>query len=321
MAAPLFFAAPPAAAAPEGASFLPPKCHDIPVTAEASMSWKYAVFTVMCPECDLEETASLAASLGFDGLEWRVAEKSPDPIDEIDYWSGNRSTVDINDVGTDLARAKEIASRHGLAMPILGTYMKASEPGVVEAAMQAAADVGCPKLRVGPPGYDGSRTYQELYEEAVRDYEKVAELAREYGVQACIEMHMGNITPSAGLAHRLVSHFDPKELGIIFDPGNMVVEGYEHYQMALELLGPYLSHVHAKNCLWAQAGEEDGVARWEWRMAPVKGGQADWAEIVAALKKVGYQGWLSFEDFSEGETSAKLADALCHLKGLEANVS
>jgi sugar phosphate isomerase/epimerase len=285
------------------------------------MSWKYAVFTVMCPESGLEETASLAASLGFDGLEWRVTKKSPEPIDEISYWGGNRSTVDIDNVGTDLARAREIADAHGLAMPILGTYMKASEPDVVEAAMQAAADAGCPKLRVGPPGYDGSRPYQELYEEALRDCEKVAELARRYDVQACIEMHMGNITPSAGLAHRVVSHFDPKELGVIFDPGNMVVEGFERYQMALELLGPYLSHVHAKNCVWVHAGDEDGAARWEWRMAPVRRGQADWAEIVAALKKVRYQGWVSFEDFSEGETRAKLADALGYLKRLEATVS
>jgi sugar phosphate isomerase/epimerase len=136
-------------------------------------------------------------------------------------------------------------------------------------------------------------------------------------VQACIEMHMDIITPSAGLAHRIVSHFDPAHVGVIFDPGNMVVEGYEQYQMALELLGPYLSHVHAKNCLWEKVGEEDGVARWQWKMAAVKQGQTDWKKVVAALKKVGYNGWLSFEDFSEGETRAKLAEALAYLKGLE----
>ena len=88
--------------------------------------------------------------------------------------------------------------------------------------------------------------------------------------------------------------------------------------MALELLGPYLSHVHAKNCMWVHTGDDDGVAQWEWRMAPVKGGQADWGKIVAALKRVGYQGWLSFEDFSSGDTRTKLADGLRYLKSLEA---
>ena len=285
------------------------------------MAWKYAVFTVMCPESDLEETAALAKSVGLDGLEWRVAEKAPEPITEVSYWGANRSTVDVDDIAADLKRAKEIADRHGLAMPILGTYMKCDELAVVESVMQAAATVGCGKMRVGPPGYDGSRPYQELFDEAARNFERVAALGRQHGVQACIEMHMGNITPSAGLAHRLVSSFDPKEVGVIFDPGNMVVEGFENYQMALELLGPYLSHVHAKNCLWAKTGEKDGVAQWEWRMAAVKEGQADWKQIVAALKKVGYEGWLSFEDFSDGDAKTKLSEALGYLKQLEATIS
>ncbi len=284
------------------------------------MPWKYAVFTVMCPELDLEQTAALAGSLGLDGLEWRVTKKVVEPIAEVSYWGANRSTVDIDDVESDLARAKQIADRSGLAVPVLGTYMKCSELETVERAMRAAAAVGCAKLRVGPSSYDGSRPYADLFHETLRSFEQVAELARSYRVQACIEMHMGNITPSAGLAHRLVSHFDPAQVGVIFDPGNMVVEGHENYQMALELLGPYLSHVHVKNCMWLNTGEEDGVAKWEWKMAAVKQGQADWTAIVAALKKVGYDGWLSFEDFSDGDTATKLSDALAYLKELEASL-
>ena len=281
------------------------------------MAWKYAVFTVMCPECDLEQTATLAKSLGFDGLEWRVTKKAPEPITKVSYWGANKSTVDVDNIDTDLARAKKIADANGLAMPILGTYMRAADSEVVERVMKAAASVGCQKMRVGPPAYDGKRPYPELYEEAVRDYQKVEKLAKQYGVQACVEMHMNIITPSAGLAHRLVSHFDPKYVGVIFDPGNMVTEGFENYQMGLELLGPYLSHVHAKNMMWVRTGEENGVAKWEARMAATKQGQTDWKAVVAALKKVNYQGWLSFEDFSDGDTKTKLSEAIGYLKGLE----
>jgi sugar phosphate isomerase/epimerase len=282
------------------------------------MAWKYSVFTVMCPELDLEQTASLAASLGFDGLEWRVTKKAPEPIKEISYWRGNRSTVDVDNIEADLKRARQIADHHGVAMPVLGTYMSCSQPDVVERVMQAAASVGSTKMRVGPPGYDGKRPYQELYDQALRDYQKVAALARKYQLQACLEMHMGNITPSAGLAHRLVSHFDPAEIGVIFDPGNMVVEGFENYQLGLELLGPYLSHVHAKNALWEKTGEEGGAAKWEYKMVAMKQGQANWTAVVAALKKVAYDGWLSFEDFSEADTKTKLSDGLVYLRALEA---
>ncbi len=281
------------------------------------MPWKYAVFTVMCPELDLEATAALAAEAGFDGLEWRVTKKSPEPITQPSYWSANRSTVDIEAVDTDLAEAKAIADRHGLQLPALGTYMGCDALTQVEAAMRAAAAVGCPKLRVGAPRYDGSQSYTKLFEQARRDFEKVAALSRRYRVQACIEMHMGNITPSAGLAHRLVSSFDPAEIGVIFDPGNMVVEGFENYQMGLELLGPYLSHVHVKNMQWVKSGERDGAAVWESQASSMRQGQADWGKIAAALKKVGYQGWLSLEDFSDRDTKLKLVEAVTYLKALE----
>lgn len=284
------------------------------------MAWKYAVFTVMCPECDLEQTAELAASLGFDGLEWRVTKASPEPITEISYWRGNRSTVDVDDIEHSLPKAKQIADRYRLAMPILGTYTRCSEHGLVERVMRTAAAVGTYKMRVGAPLYDGSRPYPELFDEAVKDFEKIEKLAAKHGVQACLEMHMEIITPSAGLAYRLVSNFDPKHVGVIFDPGNMVVEGYEQYQMALELLGPYLSHVHAKNTMWVQTGEEEGVAKWEWRMVATKRGQTDWQKVLATLKKVGYDGWLSFEDFSGGDTRSKLQEALTYLRAVEAQL-
>jgi len=284
------------------------------------MSWKYAVFSVMCPEHDPKETAALAAAVGLDGIEWRVTKKAPEPIEEVSYWQGNRSTIDIENVEADLTNAKALADEHQLSLPALGTYMQCHELSVVESAMRAAAAVGCPKLRVNIPDYDGSRPYQELFDETRSNFEKVAELAHSHGVQACIEMHMGNITPSAGLAYRLVSNFDPAEVGVIFDPGNMVIEGFENYQLGLELLGPYLSHVHVKNALWVQTGEDEGVATWEWRMAPVKKGQANWETIVAALKKVNYDGWLSFEDFSDGDAKAKLSEGLAYMKKLETAV-
>ncbi len=285
------------------------------------MAWRYAIFTVMCPELDLEQTAELAASLGFAGLEWRVTKRAPEPITQPSYWGANRSTVDVEHIEEDLPRAKQIADRYGLEMPVLGTYMPCSDHMTVERVMRAAADVGCRKLRVGAPGYDGSRPYPELYEQAVRDFGKVAELAEKAGVQACLEMHMNIITPSAGLAHRIVSHFDPADIGVIFDPGNMVREGFENFQMGLELLGPYLSHVHVKNAGWMKAGEEDGVAKWQSQSLSTNQGLIDWSVVMKALHTVGYDGWFSFEDFYAGDTRAKLTDGLGFLKRLEASLS
>ncbi|MFB0545645.1 MAG: sugar phosphate isomerase/epimerase family protein, partial [Anaerolineae bacterium] len=139
------------------------------------------------------------------------------------------------------------------------------------------------------------------------------------GVKVNLEIHMTYITPSAALAHRLVSHFDPRYIGVIYDPGNMVREGYEAWRLGLELLGPYVSHVHVKNAAWEPAGqEEDGTQRWEAREAPLWKGLVNWRQVLAELRIAGYEGYLSLEDFSIAQpTREKLAADLAYLKRLE----
>jgi sugar phosphate isomerase/epimerase len=74
----------------------------------------------------------------------------------------------------------------------------------------------------------------------------------------------------------------------------MIIEGREAWQLGLELLGPYLDYVHAKNICWVRDG-----ARWRWQFAALEHGQVDWREIATALRRVGYDGYISNENFFE----------------------
>jgi len=114
-----------------------------------------------------------------------------------------------------------------------------------------------------------------------------------------VETHHLTIAPSASLAYRLVSHCHPDQIGVLYDPGNMVHEGYEQFKMGLELLGPYLAHVHVKNAAWSQTGKrEDGTAAWRCEWSPLAGGVVDYRRLLQDLKSVGYDGYLGIEDFS-----------------------
>ena len=44
--------------------------------------------------------------------------------------------------------------------------------------------------------------------------------------------------------------------------------------------------------------EDDGSVRWEHRWDTLAGGQADVRGYLAALADVGYDGWVTCEDFS-----------------------
>jgi sugar phosphate isomerase/epimerase len=277
--------------------------------------FRYSVFTVMLPEQTPEEAASALHRFGYDGVEWRVTDPPSVSNAEPGYWSGNRCTVNINRLKDELPRVKTLCEAEGLQVPALGTYLSATDTGRIRECMAFARELGCPQLRVGVPGYDGSRPYPELYEEGLRQWEAVEKLAAEMGIRANVEMHMGNICPSAGLAHRFVSHFDPKHVGVIYDPGNMVIEGYENWQMGMELLGPYLAHVHAKNTEWRYGTDVHGTIRFRPDWTPIQEGIVPWDQVLCALEKVGYNGWISFEDFCTMRWDRKLKDDLAYLKG------
>ena len=123
---------------------------------------------------------------------------------------------------------------------------------------------------------------------------------------------------SASSALRVLDGFDPEYFGLIYDPGNMVYEGYEAYQLGFEMLGKYLAHVHVKNAALVPGGEgEFGETKYNQVWSPMKKGSANLPAMIKALVKVGYDGWLSVEDFSnEKPTREKLEENIAYLKEL-----
>jgi len=286
---------------------------------------KYSVFTVMLPEWTPEEAAPRLAAAGYEGVEWRVNLPPTKAIDSVPsagrYWSANRCTIDVNSLPGAAASVREMTERAGLKLCALGTYTDASDYAEVRKVMEASAIMGCPMLRIGPPRFGDGDDYNALFSKAVEDFGKVEAAAKEFGVKATIEVHMNTITSSPSLAHRLASHFDPRYVGVILDAGNMVFEGYENYSLALQLLGPYLAHVHVKNYSWRKVGEKDGTAIWTAEPDTMWGGSADYRRLLGLLKGIGYSGYLSFEDFNEAlPTTEKLTRNIEYMRRLEASL-
>ena len=269
---------------------------------------KYSVFTVIMPDHSIADVAKKLREWGYDGVEWRVHDQCHIPPKEI------------------VGRAKEvhrISADNRLEICNLATYLHVKEGELIKRVMEGAQIMGAPACRVGVPPYNRARNYNEIFAETLADLAAIEKLSEKYGVKALIEIHFGNIAPSAGLAHRLVSNFNPKYIGVIFDPGNMIYEGMENWRLSLELLGPWLAHVHVKNTSWDIAETmPDGRTRWQPSAATLQGGIVDWGEVIQDLLAVGYKGYLSSEDFSRGEsTEDKVRNGLRYLKGLEAAAS
>jgi sugar phosphate isomerase/epimerase len=255
---------------------------------------KVSVFTVMLPELSPEEAVEELRQAGYDGVEWRVTAAPPARRSEpASYWANNFCT--LAPTPDDAQRARRLADSAGLNMPSLGTYNRMPDLAAVERDMQFAQSAGVSQIRVGVGRSLDSHTYAELFAQTQKHLEQVVELGRRYGVRALVETHPNTITPSASSAYRLLEPFDPAAVGVIYDPGNLVTEGYEDYRIGLELLGPYLAHVHIKNGAFKRP---EGGGLWRPVNTPLEDGAVDFAFLFATLRKVGYRGWLGVEDFS-----------------------
>jgi len=276
---------------------------------------KFSVFTVMTPEFTPEEIVKKLVKMGFDGIEWRVVTELKEEKGEISFWKNNKCTLSLEDLDKKADYIKKLTQKENLKICNLATYLNTDEFEKIEKAMQVAQIMECPQIRVNVPKYSKRDDYNSLFSLAQANLEKVAKISSKYNVKAVLELHMGNIIPSASAAYRLIAPFDPEHIGVIYDPGNMVYEGYENWRMGMQLLGKYLAHVHVKNSKWIiEKKENDGTFLWRPIWAPLKEGIVNWREVIDDLKSVGYTGYLSFEDFSDIPTEKKLIEDIEYIK-------
>ena len=287
---------------------------------------KLAVYTCSLPEYNIEESVTAIKEMGYDAVEWRVDSLAgiprsmlPADIDEYEwrYWLDNKSTLNIADIKNECLKAKKLCDEAGIEIVNLATTLRGDDV-TLEAVLEAAAAIGCKTIRGPMANYTPAKPYWEQFDE-YRAYLRHCEpMLKKYGVKFLLETHHGTMISSASSALRVLDGFDPEYFGLIYDPGNMVYEGYEAYQLGFEMLGKYLAHVHIKNAALVPAGEDEfGATKYAQAWVPLKKGSANLAALIKALKHVGYDGVLSVEDFSnEKPTREKLEENIAYLRAL-----
>lgn len=274
---------------------------------------KFSVFTASTPEWTPDEALEHLAEQGWDGVEWRV--KDQDAAEVPGFWAGNRATWPLSSLRSDVARIAEATRAAGLEMSGIGGYALCSEHNDVETLLAATAALGARQVRVCTPRLGGA-PYPELFAAARRDFAHVAQRAAHHGVKALVELHHETIVSSASAALRLLDGLDPAAVGVIHDLGNLVIEGGEDPRAGLEMLGEYRAHIHIKNCSWRPgATAADGTVTWSHQWDELPAGQADVHGYLRVLREIGYEGWVTVEDFSTDRPLAERTAAnLAYLK-------
>lgn len=257
---------------------------------------KFSVFTASTPDWTPAEAARNLAEQGWDGVEWRITDQAP--ADPPGFWAGNLATWPLTGLEDSLPTIERVTKDAGLEFSGIGAYVKVGDRPDVLRVLTATATLGAGRVRLTMPAL-GEDSYPALFDRARADLEWAAARAAAHQVKILVELHHRTIISSASAAVRLVDGLDPDQVGVIHDVGNLVFEGHEDFLAGLQMLGEYLAHVHVKNVAWSSDGTRpDGSVAWRAGWSPLRSGQADLSAYFRALATVGYDGWVTAEDFS-----------------------
>lgn len=145
-----------------------------------------------------------------------------------------------------------------------------------------------------------------VYPTMVKYVKELAEYAAGKGCVFAIETG----PELADVLKRFILDVDSKGVGVNLDPANLRGVSCEDPVYAVETLAPYIVHTHAKDAVNLYVGSAakfyslrnpDGSVREisaraaGFKEVPLGQGMVPWDEYIAALKKIGYDGFLTIE--------------------------
>jgi sugar phosphate isomerase/epimerase len=261
---------------------------------------KYAFMSFSCPELTLGEMLALAARVGYDGIEPRLA-------------TGHRHGIETSIGAAERRAIKEQVADGPVPLACLATGCQYANPAktaeMVDETLRAidlAADIGCSRLRVfgGPLPAGVSR--EQATDLLVGAMSRVAGRAKAGGVTICMETHDDWSHPSH-LAE-VMRRVDHPAIRINWDIMHPIRQGRIGMDEAYEIVRPWIGHVHF----------HDGSASLDkLELLPIGQGDIDHRRAVQLLKEMPYTGFLSGEWINWEPYETHLPRELAAMKAFE----
>jgi len=281
---------------------------------------KLSCTSVMLPRYGLDETFDKLAEYGFDGVELRCRYNPEDETAEPSFWGRHLSDVSPDNVVDKTPQIRAAVARTGVRVAALAPSCLVDQGEIIHKLFKGPLAIdpdNPPMVRIGAPRHDRTQPYLPQFAAARAGFAALVEVAREYGVKVLYEIHVGTVAVSCSRTNELLRDLDPNHIGAIYDIPNMIRVGLEDSRMGMELLGPHLAHCHIGNGT-PVPGERDetGGVKWQWEFRDLREGVADIAQIVQDFQDVGYEGYLSLEEFGPGDDDEKLKEQGGYLRKL-----
>ncbi len=246
-----------------------------PARAQAP-AWKVGGFTKTIQDLSFEETARVAAAVGWDGIEVALRAGGhilPERVDE------------------DLPRLAEALRARGQQILVLATDIVGAVP-LSEKVLRAAARADIRLYRMGYFRYREGMSVARQLDGFRPQLAELAALNRQLGVTGLLQNHSGNGYVGSAIwdLYSLIEHIDPRQIGVHFDIGHATVEGGLSWPTNFALVKDRIGAVIVKD--------------FAWKLTPGRGGTAEWCPIgkgmvqprfFPMLKASGFQGPITMQ--------------------------
>ncbi|MEO3941461.1 TIM barrel protein [Paenarthrobacter nicotinovorans] len=179
----------------------------------------------------IEDVVRISSNAGLAGIEWGT-------------------DVHVSDAES-AAKAKEATQAAGLAVLSLGSYYRCGVFGDFDRALDLAAGLGAPRIRVWAGELGSAGASEEHWDAVVKDTQRIADLGAARGVAIAFEYHGNTLTDSPATTLELLNRVNHPNVGTYWQPAVGLSD-----QQALESLHEVLPHVVGVHCFsWGPVAE------------------------------------------------------------------
>jgi sugar phosphate isomerase/epimerase len=242
---------------------------------------KLAFSTLGCPNWELDQIVATAQRLGYDGVELRAVGGSLDLLDRPEFRSGR------------LQAARALFVESNLEICCVDTSCAFHSPSREERSAQVesalrhgelAAELGAPSIRVFPDKIQPGATRDET-----RDYicECLRQVAERMPREVCVALETHGDFARTEATVEIVTLVNHPRLKVIWDVANSVAAG-DSIDGAGRMVQRFLSHIHLRDARPVSRSEH-------WLPVLAGSGEVSFAETVAVIEGLNYDGYVSFE--------------------------
>lgn len=178
---------------------------------------------------------------------------------------------------------RELSRKYEL--PVQAMEQPSQDPAVMEAAFQAAVEIGIPVVNCGPGGKMGDEASMQ---QCIDSLGRLAEMAGRYGVTLCVKAHVGCAMYNTPTTLRVLKAIDHPAFGLDMDPSH-IHRANENPVEALAAVVTRIRHVHIRDC----KGRERGPGKPE--LQANGRGDIDLLGYIRVLHQSGYTGPVDLE--------------------------